>query len=368
MKANAKKRINGNLIFNIAVFILSVGLIAYFVFSKDGLRDFMHTARHVSMFWLSMALFLQLFNVFIDILLVYMFIRQRYKDFTFREAIKVGMVGAFFSAVTPASTGGQPMQVYLMSKMNIDVGFSTSVLVQKFLIFLSTSFVSSIFIILIKFKMFTQAIDSFLMWIFVAAGFISQLVVVSAVVVATVNQSLTNRFIMFIAKCLSKIRIVKNVDKKKDGILAQLDAFHSANKNLYKQPKLVVVSYILVVIQVTAIYSVVYCIYRSFGLHGASLFDMISAQAIVNLVSAMMPLPGASGAAELSFAMFFAMFFRPEIIKPVILLWRFITYYAMIVITAPFSFLTKGAKKAQDEIITEVLQYENSSECNSSDI
>ena len=121
MKANAKKRINGNLIFNIAVFILSVGLIAYFVFSKDGLRDFMHTARHVSMFWLSMALFLQLFNVFIDILLVYMFIRQRYKDFTFREAIKVGMVGAFFSAVTPASTGGQPMQVYLMSKMNIDV-------------------------------------------------------------------------------------------------------------------------------------------------------------------------------------------------------------------------------------------------------
>lgn len=345
MSSVKNKRIDGKLIFNVAVFGLSIFLITYFIFSENGLRDFLQAAKNISIFWLALAIFLQLFNVFIDILLIYLFVKERYKDFSFRQAVKVGLVGCFFNAVTPASTGGQPMQIYLMSKMNIDVGFSTSVLVQKFFIFLSTSFVGSVIIILLKYKMFFSSVDSVVMWGFVAVGFISQLVVVFAVVIVTINESFTNRAILFIAKCLGKIRIVKNVDKKRDKIMAQLDCFHDANKELYKKPKLLIFSYFIVVIQCIAIYSVVYCVYRSMGLTGAGLFDMISAQAIVNLISSMIPLPGASGAAELSFSMFFASFFTSETIKSAILLWRFITYYAMIIITAPFSFLTKGSVK-----------------------
>lgn len=369
MESKKKFNISGKLIFNITVFALSIGLITYFIFSKDGLRDFLKVAESVSWLWISAAIFLQLFNVFIDILIIYMFIKPRYKDMTFRKAIKIGLVGTFFNAVTPASSGGQPMQIYLMSKMNMDVGFSSSVLVQKFLIFLTTSFVSSIFIIVIQYKMFLQAVDSFVMWLFVAAGIISQLVIVAGVIIATVNERLTNRFILFIAKCLGKIRIVKNVDKKKDKILTQLKCFHDANKELYSKPKLLIVTYALVVMQCTAIYSVVYCVYRGLGLNGASLFDMISAQAIVNIISSMIPLPGASGAAELSFSMFFSMFFTAVTIKSAILLWRFITYYAMIVITAPFSFLTKGVNNKLENVKQpEVSDDVTKSECNSSDI
>ena len=35
-------------------------------------------------------------------------------------------------------------------------------------------------------------------------------------------------------------------------------------------------------------------------------------------------------------------------IKPAILLWRFITYYGAILITFPFSFLTKGKDKDEE--------------------
>lgn len=345
-----KKRIDGKLIFNIAVFGLSIFLITYFIFSENGLKDFLKAAQNISLVWLGLAIFLQLFNVFIDILIVYIFVKERYKSFSFRQAVKVGLVGCFFNAVTPASTGGQPMQIYLMSKMNIDVGFSTSVLVQKFFIYLSTSFATSVIMIVLKSKIFFDAVDSLLMWGFVIVGILSQLVIVFGVVIVTINEKFTNKMILFIAKCLGKIRIVKNVDKKKDKIMSQLECFHKANKELYKKPKLVVFSYAIVFVQCIAIYSVVYCVYRSMGLTGAGLFDMISAQAIVNLISSMIPLPGASGAAELSFSMFFSIFFTPGTIKSAILLWRFITYYAMIIITAPFSFLTKGSVKNKNSI------------------
>jgi uncharacterized membrane protein YbhN (UPF0104 family) len=55
----------------------------------------------------------------------------------------------------------------------------------------------------------------------------------------------------------------------------------------------------------------------------------------------MMPLPGATGAAELAFSVFYGMFFGTAMLKSALLMWRVISYYAVIVISAPFSMLTK---------------------------
>ena len=50
--------------------------------------------------------------------------------------------------------------------------------------------------------------------------------------------------------------------------------------------------------------------------------------------------------------MYFGSFFKIGAIskiKPAILMWRFITYYGAILISAPFSYFTKG-KRRDDEI------------------
>ncbi len=67
--------------------------------------------------------------------------------------------------------------------------------------------------------------------------------------------------------------------------------------------------------------------------------------------SNLVPLPGASGGAELAFTLYFGSFFiigSVNKIKPAILLWRFVTYYGAIIISAPFSYFTKG-KKDEDK-------------------
>ena len=53
----------------------------------------------------------------------------------------------------------------------------------------------------------------------------------------------------------------------------------------------------------------------------------MAAQAYVSMVSAFVPLPGASGGAEGSFMIFFTMFFTGGTVIPAMVIWRVLTYY-----------------------------------------
>ena len=84
-------------------------------------------------------------------------------------------------------------------------------------------------------------------------------------------------------------------------------------------------------------------------MNSASPVDMVCSQAFVSLASAMIPLPGATGAAELAFSVFYNMFFGVAILKSALLMWRVITYYGVILVCAPFSLLTKNKKNKNTE-------------------
>ena len=92
------------------------------------------------------------------------------------------------------------------------------------------------------------------------------------------------------------------------------------------------------VIQITLNSLVPYFIYRSFGMHTAPVTTMVAAQVFVAMVSAFVPLPGASGGAEGSFYIFFGMFFQSAIL-PAILIWRLLTYYMNILVGGLASYI-----------------------------
>lgn len=343
-----KVKINGKFIFNASVVVLSVGLISYFCLSKDGLVDLLSSSFSINYFWLFIAIFMQLSNMMLDSIATMLFIRQRYKNFSIFSSIKVSFVGSFFSAITPFSTGGQPMQIYLLSKMNVDVGFSTSCLMQKFLIYQITSTVLSVIAIFYRFQFFVDIIDKPILWVFVIFGFVSQVVVTGGLLIVSFWRTLSKKIVSWVDKLLHKLKFVKTPDNKMASIRKHVEMFHDCNSELMKNPKLLVSSYLIIAVQILTILIIPYCIYRSFNMGGASVVDMLCSQAFVNLASAMMPLPGATGAAELGFTVFYNGYFTPEYMKSAILMWRVITYYGVIVLCAPFSYLTKDREKEKN--------------------
>lgn len=358
---NKKKKfkISGKLIFNLIVFAISVYLVIYFFASEDGLIDLLSKPGSFSWGWIFAGFLVYEFNTIIDSVVTLLFIRSKYKNFSFIDALKVSFVGVFFSAITPSSTGGQPMQLYLMAKKNISVGFGSACMTQKFIVYQIVTTVFSVIAVLCKFEYFRSAFTNIWSTLFIIFGFLTQVGVTILFLIVSFSKGLTGKLINLIYKIMRKFRFIKNPEKKIERLKTEVESFHRGNTELMSNKKLLVSTYLLVCIQVFAILSVPYIIYIGFGMPEiaiannqvpANLFDCVCIQSFVLFTSNLIPLPGASGGAELAFTMYFGQFFiigGINKIKPAILLWRFVTYYGSIVVSAPFSYYTRG-KKAED--------------------
>ena len=363
---NKKKRlkINGRLIFNVLVFGITIYLIIYFFVSENGMIDLFKSPDNFNFVWIIVGIIVYYTNILFDTFVTMIFIRSKYPDFRFIDSLKVAMVGVFFGAVTPSNTGGQPMQLYLMSKMNVSVGFGSACMTQKFIVYQILNGIISVLAIIIKFDYFKTAFTGIWSSLFIIFGFLTQLIVTALFLVVSFSHKLTSKLIRLLDRLMHKIKFIKNPDDKIKSLTEQVEIFHDGNKMLFDNPKMMVGIYVLVFLQILTILSIPYFVYLSFDLHTIAiansqvpltLFDTVCIQSFVLFTSNLVPLPGASGGAELAFNMYFGSFFvfgDVNKIKPAILLWRFITYYGAIIITAPFSYLTRGKK------VDDVLQKE----------
>lgn len=358
MDTKKKRRISFNLILNIFVFFMCAGLVIYFFISPEGLMDLLKNSPNSIMWgWVFVAFVAFMMNIVMDIFVTYFFIRVEHKNFTLWDSVKTSCVGQFFSAITPSSTGGQPMQVYLLSKMGISAGYSTSCMTQKFIVYQLTSTAISVFAIFLRFDYFVATMNTPYKWSLVVLGFISQIGITAILLIVSFSKGLSRKLLKLANKLMHKIKFIKNPDKKAEALEQQIQSFHEANRNVFKYKKRLVLYYALVLLQILFSLSCPYFLYLAFGFNQANPVDMICSQAYVNLTSNLIPLPGASGAAEIAYNMFMAPYFVNGTLKSAILIWRFISYYAVIVCTAPFARFT-GRKKRLDDRLKEGVHHE----------
>ena len=336
MSSKNQKKVSGKTIFNCLTVALLVGLIAYFCLSDNGLLALSKSSQHFQGEWLVAGLGCTFSDLFLDMMLIYLFTKSVSDTYTVGRAFKVCMVGHLYSAITPFQSGGQPMQIYVMSKQKIDPGTATSMMVQKFFVYQTGITLYSLFAILYQ-TLFAHIPLSSAMWGLAMVGFAVQAGAAVLLLVFSFNQSLTHWLLTHGAKLLAKLHIVKNQEQTVSKWQVQIDVFHQSNQQLYKSKKLLFKVYILTFLQLTALFTASYCVYRAFGFNSATPLSMIFSQAFVTMVSSLVPLPGAAGASEGSFYVFFASYFTPQTLKSAILLWRIITYYSVILVSAPFS-------------------------------
>ncbi len=337
-----RNRIPWSLIFNIAIVCLTIGLIVFFIFSKDGFIDLINSGLEINILWLLLAIGLHLMNIAIDTTIIYLFLKPTTPSLTIFKALRISMVGLFYCAVTPGASGGQPMQILYMMRMGIKGGSGTSALIQKFLVWQITLTSCSVLSMILRFSMFAEKLDV-PMWILTIAGFIGQILTIVGPLLASFCPKLTSRVLRALFRFGGKIHLLKNMDEKYEKLDKSLKNFDESNKALSKNKPLLVKVYVLTFIQMMCTFMIPFCISMSFG-KNCDLFNMLCAQSYVTMVSSLVPIPGASGAAEYCFSTFFASFFDEQTIKSAILLWRTITYYGTIIISLPFS----GVKKRKD--------------------
>jgi uncharacterized protein (TIRG00374 family) len=307
----------------------TIAILIWFAFSDGGLSSLISQLARTDARWLAVALLISVAYWFFEALVLQLLTRSVCKTFKFTDSMHTGLVGLFYNAVTPFSSGGQPMQLYVMSKQGLDLGAAGSILITKSIIYQTCLTAIAVFSIIFGADYFHAQVPYFSA--FVAAGLAVNLAAVLAMYALSGSDALTKKISRAIVLALDKIKLIRHPDKILQKVHLQISIFHESSGRFGKNAPIKLLSYALTITQFLAYYSMPYCIYKSFGLSGASILLMLCAQSIITMITSFIPIPGLSGAAEGSFYLFFSLFFSAAAIVPAILVWRFLTYYLSVI-------------------------------------
>ncbi|MCY1713333.1 lysylphosphatidylglycerol synthase transmembrane domain-containing protein [Caproiciproducens galactitolivorans] len=341
-----KNKSKASKIFQVALFALTLGLLAYFCISDNNLMILLYSFHGLNFFWLSLGAGCVVLSWLMDGLVTKLLISAAYdEDYEFRHAFKVTMVGQYFNSITPFAVAGQPMQFLTLTRQGVSSGIALSALVRKYLVYQTTIAGYSLFVILVKYSFFRSRIQGFMA--LAVIGFLYQSAVVVLLFLFAHSPRFTTKLIEGCVKLLTKIHIVKKPQEAGEKVKNQLEFYIENNKAMQGNRLMKARIYGYTVVELTAVFAVPFFIYKAFHNPGAPFMDMIAAQSFVTMISAYTPLPGAAGAAEGSFLVLFQLFFQPNVIRQAMLLWRFITYYSCIIVGAFFAGLENKAQKRE---------------------
>lgn len=307
----------------IAFTAIALFLLVFFTNGIDELLDILVNMKH---YWIAVAFGCMLVYWLSDALILYLLSKGLFEKQRLLNTLKITMVGQFFNAVTPFATGGQPAQAYVMVKDGISVGHAASVLIIRSILYQVILAIYTLLVVILKASFFISKIPHFFAMYIV--GFLLNMTVITLYILFVFNRAAAHKIIMGLFQWLKKFRFLKKLEKYQHKLETELESFSQGAVVVKNNLGLVLKTVMIQIAQLTFYFSIPYFIFLAVETREVNAWDMIGVQAIVTMITLLIPSPGASGGAEGTGYLFFSMFFRANLVIPVILLWRIITYYS----------------------------------------
>ncbi len=250
----------------------------------------------------------------------------------FRTSFLVTMIGQYFNCITPFASGGQPMQVYTYFKKGMPLGSAMTALLSRFIVYQFTLTLYSVVFLICRLSMFTEGSLQPLTML-VVVGFIINTFVIVMLFMLAFFRAATTKLAHGIVKLLAKIRIIKDPADKLEYIDKELETYYENFRFIKSQPVMILKMFLVTVVQLFCYFSITFVIYIGFDIpHDTDFLTVIACQAFVLMISSFVPLPGAMGAAEGSYAAFFKGIFGDYYTGVSTFIWRFLTFYLPILV------------------------------------
>jgi hypothetical protein len=223
-----------------------------------------------------------------------------------------------------------------MTQYGIDAGISSAIVVTQFVTINIFNLIVDIFF----FPKILHFSGMSYMWIPFFFGFSIFLFMMFSILFVSFNRKILIKLMNFffsikLVKWFYKI-LRKDPEKEKEEAFYQIENFHDTTFQVWaKRKSLVVFDFILASISRFLLFLIPYIFYLSFftSTHTPlKLSDFIVVQIVVQHSAYFMPTPGSSGGFEAIFLYMLASKINPKILSMVILGWRFVTYYFVIIV------------------------------------
>jgi len=331
-----------NLKKNTILLLLITIIVLYFVL-KDDMNNIIATLNTMNYIFVAIAILFFFFYIILRAYANYLVVDDKEK-YSFLEAIKHNIIVLFFNGITPFSTGGQPMEVYMLTEHDIRLSKATNVTIQNFIFYqvalvlygaLAVSY-NAVFHIFPKVPFLRHL---------VLLGFLINTLVIVILAIITFSDKLTKKMIHLVLKIAKKIGLLKKHKDLRETLDNKVDDFQKSSRKLLQNKRFFIKGVVLNFLALTCFYIIPLFLVLGLNCHSLNVMDSLTSSAYTLIVGSFVPIPGASGGIEYSFTQFFGNFITEDMIYAVLLIWRFITYYLGMIIGAILFNLDKKVEK-----------------------
>lgn len=319
-------------IINLAVILCSVLMVIVIAFSNSELQSAWEALATLNLKWLAGCVLGFCLYVGFDGLGLFAFLRQQGYRVRLSSSLHLSFVGFYYANITPGSSGGQPMQIYMMSQRRIPVGISTSALTVKFFATQLATVVITALLWLMNREFCASQLGG--VKIIVILGWLINFAAVPLILLVAFNRPLVARCARWIIRQAARWHWCKHPEETQERVDQVLETYHHSLLMLVGHPWQVVFQVMIGAAEMLCLTGITVCVYYAFGMTGTPVMELLTVAFMLFVSASYTPLPGASGAQEGGFLLFYRGIFTGGTLSVALLVWRFFTYYLFLLLGA----------------------------------
>ena len=331
------------LIRNLLVFVVLIAITLWVILKDQSIEEVVEVFSHVKMQYVYIGITCMTVYLLLEGINMRRTLKELGEKVSIMQAFKYSLIGFFFSSITPAASGGQPMQIYYMHKDKIQVSNSTLALIINLasmqIITISMAFIS----LVLNYSFMNKVLITF---------FIVGISLNASALFILIAGIFSKRLSKWLIKLAVKIMIlfrIRNIWSKKRKLMTELKNYQSSAVYIRNNKKLMVKTITTTFIQFTFYYSISYWTYLSLGFNSHNILELITMQSILFATVSGIPSPGAVGVSEGAFIEIYRNIYPTNMLKSATLITRGINFYLFVLISGIVVIVNEIRNKEKEE-------------------
>lgn len=317
-------------IFGLLVMAVLMAVTGVVLFRDNSAALLWASLKQVKPQFLLLGLFLMLCYVGSEAMCTHLILGRLGHRVPYHRCLCYSFVGFYVSSITPSATGGQPAQIYYMSRDKIPAACGALNMMLIAICYQAASLLwgGSIWLFCPTVRTMGGSMRLLLFY-----GAAVMLLLTTGMLIVMFLPQFSRHICGGVLKLLRKLHLLRNPAAAEEKLEKQLYEYAESAACIKQNPGLVLRVFALCLVQLGCLFLVPWAVYLAFGLGGHSLIEIAGVQALLTLAVCNLPLPGAVGPAEGGFVAVFSAVFGTELVKPAMLVSRGISFYAFLLIS-----------------------------------
>lgn len=298
-----------------------------------------------------------LINYYLEGVIIWLAIKRDNRQIKPTQGFIVQSVGGLFSAITPLKSGYMPSIAYAYSKFGVDAkSFIKTMAKTSFSYQLVCLIISIITIIVCCSKKMIVDIGNVSLNLNVVAivGLVYNIILMIGYFVLVLSPKLHNWILKILTLFLYKLKKINDKDVYFEEQKEKMKMIRENIKDFLKHYRsfiLITAIYLFKVLFSSSLPYVIYLLLTGETFNFSLLAYSIIFSNLISYITNIMPIPGASGAAEVSFVAVFVLIFSNSVLASVMLVWRVFNYFINIIVGFIVFVVLLNVKKKDKTII-----------------